>query len=250
LTDGPKSRSLLEIAAMPETTDIILPIYNEEVTVEELVERLGRACPGANLIFVDNASTDRTLEILSRLPVRLIRHSENLGYGRSILDGIAASSAERIVMIDADLEYWPEDVPALLARLDSADAVFGSRLLGAPTLSRSLPWTRAMGNRLVTALFNLLFGQSLTDLYTGLRAVRRSSLPRGGLHCSGFELVLEFAARLATSGARIAEVPARYTPRAAGESKMRHARELAKFAYHLVRLRIDEPDAAARRGSA
>lgn len=223
---------------MPDRTDIVIPIYNEGGSVEELVARLRRACPGAKLIFVDNASTDGTLALLSVMAgVRVIRHCENLGYGRSLLDGIAASEAERIVMIDADLEYWPEDIPALVAGLDSADAVFGSRLL-ARDRPHPLPAARAIGNRLVTSLFDLLFGQSLTDLYTGLRAVRRSALPRDGLRQSGFEFVLELAARLAASGARLAEVPVRYTPRALGESKMRHAREVAKFAYHLVRLRL------------
>jgi glycosyltransferase involved in cell wall biosynthesis len=219
--------------------DVVVPVYNEEGAVEELVERLVRACPGARLVVVDNASTDRTVELLARLPaVTLVRHERNLGYGRSLADGIAAGTAERIVMIDGDLEYLPEDVPRLVRALDAAPAVYGSRFLGNEDARRAGPAVWSLGNRLVTQSFNLLFRQRLTDLYTGLRAVRRSALADVKLERPGFEVVLEIAATLARTGARIAEVPIGYAPRRTGRSKMRHAREAAKFVYHLARLRL------------
>src|SRR5262249_54495774 len=159
-------------------------------TVEELVHRLAAACPGARLIFVDNASTDRTAEILSRMPdVTLVRHERNLGYGRSLATGLETATAEQIVMIDGDLEYLPEDVPRLATALGPAAAVYGSRFLGragnAPDGTALWSW----GNRLVTHAFNLSFGQQLTDLYTGIRAVRRAALPRHAFTLSGFEFV-------------------------------------------------------------
>jgi glycosyltransferase involved in cell wall biosynthesis len=224
---------------MPDAPDVVVPVYNEEGAVEELVARLVRACPQARLLFVDNASTDRTPDILARHPaVTLIRHAANLGYGRSIVDGIRAGTGERIVMIDGDLEYLPEDVPRLTAALDTAPAVYGSRFLGAHADRQSASAFRSLGNRVVTEVFNLLFAQHLTDLYTGLRAVRRSALPAGGLHRPGFELVLEIAALLARAGISIHEIPIGYVPRRTGRSKMRHARETLKFVYHVVRLRL------------
>jgi dolichol-phosphate mannosyltransferase len=223
--------------------DVVVPVYNEEAAVEELVARLRAACPGARLIVVDNASTDRTAALLAAMPdVQLVRHAENLGYGRSLADGIAAGTGTRIVMIDGDLEYLPEDVPALDRALASAPVVYGSRFLR-PVAGGSTVWS--LGNRLVTLSFNLLFRQHLTDLYTGIRGVRRAALPAGGLHSPGFEFVLELAAALARAGARIAEVPVGYAERRGGRSKMRHVRELAKFAVRLVALRLRSVRAGA-----
>jgi glycosyltransferase involved in cell wall biosynthesis len=223
--------------------DVVVPVYNEETAVPELVARLRASCPGARLIMVDNASTDGTVALLAAMPdVLLVRHRENLGYGRSLADGIAAGVGERIVMIDADLEYLPEDVPALDRALETAPAVWGSRFLR-PGARGSAVWS--FGNGLVTRAFNLLFRQGLTDLYTGIRGVRRSALPAEKLTSPGFEFVLELAAALARSGVRIAEVPVGYAARRGGRSKMRHGRELAKFAARLVALRL-RPSLSAR----
>jgi glycosyltransferase involved in cell wall biosynthesis len=223
---------------MGASVDVVVPIFNEVATVADLHRRLLAACPGARLIFVDNGSTDGTLEVVERLEgTTMVRHQENLGYGQSLLDGIAAGTGEAIVMIDADLEYHPEDVPKLLAVLGRSPAVYGSRFLEKPR-GHVMPLARRVGNGVVTGLFNALFHQRLTDLYTGLRAVRRDRLPLSDLASPGFELVLELAARLAQAGVAIAEVPIAYTPRSQGRSKMRHIPEFLKFARRLVELRL------------
>jgi glycosyltransferase involved in cell wall biosynthesis len=237
-------------------TDIVVPTYNEEATVGRLVERLRRACPGARLTFVDNASTDRTCEILEEggPGLRLLRHERNLGYGRSIQDGIRAGEGEFVVVIDADLEYQPEDIPAIVSRLAAGeDVVHGSRLLAADRGPLAMSRLRALGNRLVTWLFNLLYGQRLTDLYTGLRGFRRSVLPRTTLESDGFEFVLELSAYFAHRGIRIAEVPVTYIPRSVGASKMRHLPEFLKYLHRLVYFRLSAPwrdEPAGRPGSA
>jgi glycosyltransferase involved in cell wall biosynthesis len=219
--------------------DVIVPVHDEEATIGELLARLRRSCPEATLIVVDNASTDATPAVVNTIPgVTLIRHEQNLGYGRSLADGIAAGTGDRIVMIDGDLEYCPEDVVHVDRALRESPAVFASRFLGHGSIDNGRSrWWRA-GNGLVTAAFNRLFGQRLTDLYTGLRGVRRTALPESGFHCAGFEFVLELAARLAQAGVRITEVPVRYTPRRVGRSKMRHLREAVRFLYRLVALRF------------
>lgn len=223
---------------MAVSVDIVIPVFNEADTVEELFARLGAACPQARLVFVDNASTDGTLGILERLPgVRLVRHSSNLGYGRSLLDGIAASDGERIIMIDGDLEYHPEDVPAVVDALTHSAAVYASRFLGHSLAEPVMPLTRRVGNGVVTAVFNALYGQRLTDLCTGLRGVQRSALPPRGLG-EGFEMALQLAALMSEAGVRIAEVPVRYTPRTRGRSKMRHIPEFVKFAHVLVDIKV------------
>ncbi len=223
---------------MFQGTDIVIPIFNEEEAVPELLSRLRSACPGAHLIFVDNASTDRTCERLAAEPdLELIRHEQNLGYGRSLLDGMRAARGEKLVVIDADLEYLPEDIPALLQGLATAPVVYGSRFLGLKERPAAMQWHRALGNRLVTGLFNRLFGQALTDLYTGIRGFRRDVLPLDSPLSPGFEFVLEISAYLAHAGHRLDEVPAGYAPRRSGRSKMRHIPEFAKFVRRLIRLR-------------
>lgn len=224
---------------MFETTDIVVPIYNEEQTVPELLDRLRGACPGARLIFVDNASTDSTLSCLADGGVTdIVRHEENLGYGRSLLDGMLHGDGQHVIVIDADLEYWPEDIPTLIERLAQSDAVIGSRFLARADAPPAMQWYRSLGNGLVTGLFNLLFHQRLTDLYTGIRAFNRTSLPLDQLESSGFEFVLELSARLVAAGTDIAEVPAGYTPRSTGQSKMKHIPEFLKFSRRLLSLRM------------
>ncbi len=218
------------------SVDVVVPVYDEAERVAELVERLRRSCPAARLIFVDNGSTDGTVEWLeAQEGIELVRHDRNLGYGQSLIDGVAAGRGELVVQIDADLEYRPEDLPALVEALADAEAVYGSRFLGAD--GREMEWHRSFGNRLVTTLFNGLFGQRLTDLYTGIRGFRRSALAEP-LARPGFEYVLEAAASLARRGVAIREVPVGYDPRRTGRSKMRHLPELAKFAYWLLRFRF------------
>jgi glycosyltransferase involved in cell wall biosynthesis len=230
-----------------EGTDIVVPVFNEEATVGELAARLRESCPGARLIFVDNASTDGTVSVLRGLSyVQLVRHDRNLGYGRSIIDGIKASDGARVAVIDGDLEYRPEDVPAVLRGLESYHAVYGSRFLAAGERRRPMHWFRLLGNDTVTGFFNLLFAQHLTDVCTGIRAFRRSALPADGVSRDGFEMLLELSAKLLNAGARIGEVPVDYAPRRTGRSKMRHLPEFLKYACLLVAFRLAYPPLVPR----
>ena len=94
-----------------------------------------------------------------------------------------------------------------------------------------IPWSRAMGNRMVTALFNCVFRQKLTDLYTGFKGFQRQAVCELPMHHNGFEHVLEIAARLARNNVRIHEIPVQYRMRKIGKSKMSHFREVSKLLY-------------------
>lgn len=217
--------------------DVIIPVLNEEEMVGVFFERISALSLPLHFIFVDNASTDRTKEIIGAFPrSTLIAHERNEGYGGSILDGIAASTAEAFVIIDADAEYPPEALPALVGALEQSDVVYTSRFLGTGKID--MPLFRRIGNKLITGSFNALFGQKLTDLYTGCKALRRSALDGIVLERKGFEHVLELGAKLALTGIPIAEVPIRYEPRSTGSSKMRHLSETLKFIYLLLRYRM------------
>jgi glycosyltransferase involved in cell wall biosynthesis len=157
-----------------KTADVVVPVLNEIEMLPEFLRRVEALGLPLNLIVVDNGSTDGTLDLLRGRPeITLIEHGRNLGYGRSLADGMQAARADRVVIIDADCEYPPEAIPALLERLDRAPAVYASRFLSGEPLDMSR--LRQSGNRLLSAIFNLLYRRRLTDLYTGMKALRRSS---------------------------------------------------------------------------
>ncbi|HYN06276.1 MAG TPA: glycosyltransferase family 2 protein [Vicinamibacterales bacterium] len=222
---------------MQPSVDVVVPVFNEEANVDEFYRRLSQAGYATSLIVVDNASTDRTVERLQRYPgVRLIRHESNLGYGASIRDGIAACQGNVVVIIDADLEYPPEAIPDLLVALEHHSAVYASRFLsGQPG---GMPFLRRLGNGAISSIFNVLFRQRTTDLYTGMKGIRRDALRGLVLEQNGFEHVLELSARLAMAGHRIHEIPVTYVPRAVGVSKMRHIPETLKYLWLVARYRL------------
>jgi len=213
---------------MPRPLVIIVPVLDEEAYIEEFYERVDRLGLANALLFVDNASSDGTVATIERLPgARLIRHASNEGYGASIRDGITASDGAAIVIIDVDLEYPPEAIPTMLDELRERPAVYASRFLAAAPAD--MPWSRRFGNRLVTTLFNVLFQQHTSDLYTGMKALRRDAFDLSTLRRPGFEHVIELAALIAGSGIEIHDIPVVYTPRRRGRSKMRHVPEALKF---------------------
>ncbi len=217
--------------------DVVIPVLNEVEMLPSFLARVAALGPGLNLIFVDNGSSDGTLELLEAQPgVTLLRHGRNLGYGRSLADGLLLASHDKVVIIDADCEYPPEAIPALLKALDQAPAVYASRFLGQSPPDMSA--LRRIGNQLLTAIFNLLYGQRLSDLYTGMKALRRDAYQGLAFRHSGFEHVVELAAGLSLRGHLIAEVAVDYAPRQTGRSKMRHLPEVMKALAVMLRLRL------------
>jgi len=224
-------------APVTRALDIVVPIRNEVDSIDEFharVERLGLADA---LIFVDNASTDGTLERLAACPrVRVIRHATDEGWGASMRDGIAASDGELIVIIDADLEYPPEAIPRLLEALREHPVVYCSRFRGARP--PDMPLFRRLGNAWLSRLYNVLFHQHVTDFATGMKGLRRGALPLERLRRKGFEHGAEIAALVALSGHRIEEIAVEYAPRRRGRSKMRHFRETMKVVCYLLWYRL------------
>lgn len=230
---GPLSGYTRGVGQALPSVDIVVPVYNEEASIWRFIDRVTAIGLRQALLFVDNGSSDGTVERIASYPcVRLIRHPHNMGYGASIRDGLRATTARHIVIIDADLEYPPEAIPQLVSALDRHPVVYGSRFAD-PALSEA-PWIRRHGNGVITQAFNLLFGQQLTDLYTGMKAIRRDVLDALSLQCDGFSHVAEMAVDLARAGYRIAEVPVAYAPRAQGTSKMRHVRETIRGCSFIV----------------
>jgi glycosyltransferase involved in cell wall biosynthesis len=201
---------------------VVIPAYNEERTLAEVVRRVQAVPLGdvqREIVIVDDGSTDRTPEIVASLVspgLVAIRLPRNEGKGAALRRGFEAASGDWVIVQDADLEYDPGDYPRLLEPLRErrADAVYGSRILGSNGRSYfSYYW----GGRLLTAAFNLIYGQRLTDLTTCYKMFLRDDA--AGLSCDGFEFCEEVTARLVRRRRRLVEVPIRYAPRSMAEGK-------------------------------
>jgi dolichol-phosphate mannosyltransferase len=211
--------------------DLVVPVYNEEAGLPEFFSRLDKLQLNCQPIFVDNASTDNSLALLKSYPnAQIIEHAQNEGYGGSLIDGMAAGSSDYIVVIDADCEYPPESIPALVRALESHSVVYASRFLD-PALEQAanMGFIKTNGNRLFSYAYNSLFKQHTTDLYTGCKGLQRSALNNIEFEQKGFEHVTELSVKLAANGHTIFDIAIQYEPRATGNSKMHYLKDGAKF---------------------
>ncbi len=216
-----------------ESVDIVVPVYNEKDSLVECYQRISDLDLEFHIIFIDNASTDGSLALLKSFKdVTVIEHEQNEGYGASLRDGIRASSAEIVIIIDADCEYPPEVIPDLVAALDHHEVVYTSRFLD--DRNKGMAFFKTIGNKIISRMFNILFQQNVTDLYTGSKGFRRQIVADLPMERNGFEHVLEVAARLARKGIVIHEIPVEFRARQTGSSKMSHVVETLKFIYLIL----------------
>lgn len=201
---------------------VVIPVYNEVQTIEDVVRRVRAAPYRKEIVLVDDGSTDGTRELVQRLEGEdLTRcfHAENRGKGAAVRTGFAAARGDVVVIQDADLEYDPKDLPALLAPIldGRADAAYGSRFLGGPHRVH-LFWHYA-GNKFLTLFSNALTNLNLTDMETGYKAFRRDLLVNLPLRSKRFGIEPELTAKLARRRCRVYEVPISYSGRDYAEGK-------------------------------
>ncbi len=206
---------------------IVIPVYNEEATVETLLGRVRAVELPAlerQLIIVDDGSTDATAAKLepfeSEPDVTLVRHEVNRGKGAAIRSAIAHADGEIVLIQDADLEYDPNDYPRLLAPIleGRADVVFGSRFVGGQA-HRVLYFWHSLGNRLLTLLSNMLTDLNLTDMEVCYKVFRREVLERIEIKEDRFGFEPEITAKVAKQRVRIYEVGVSYAGRTYDEGK-------------------------------
>ncbi len=205
---------------------IIIPVFNEEKTIEEILRRIFIQDTGVwekEIIVVDDGSEDnsklKVKSFKSKYPdLKLLEHQTNLGKGAAIRTGLKASTGDAVLIQDADLEYNPADWPSLLKALENSETktVYGSRELHP---ERHGYFHFVWGVRLLTSFTNLLYGSRLTDIYTCYKLLRREVLENLNLKSSGFEIEAEITCKILKAGIPIKEVPIRYIPRKFSEGK-------------------------------
>lgn len=221
---------------------IIMPVYNEIGTLEEIIRRVRAVdltikADGATglirgptqlekeIVIVDDGSTDGTRDILAHLQgeepedLRIIFHERNGGKGAALRTGFQAATGAIYVVQDADLEYNPGDYVRLLAPIleGRTDVVYGSRFLGGPRAAMSLSHT--IGNKGVTWFTNLLYGTVLTDMETCYKCFRRGVIDGMTLHSQRFEIEAELTAKILKRNYPIFETPISYNGRQFHEGK-------------------------------
>jgi len=204
---------------------VIVPVYNEVAHVDELLRAIQASPVKKEIIMVDDGSTDGTREKLQAMPlaadVIVVFHERNCGKGAAIRTALEYARGEYVLIQDSDLEYDPQDYPALLRPLElrQANVVYGVR---PDRPERGLRFF--LGAKLLTHLANLLYRAGIHDEATCYKVFRRSVIAEIRLQCRRFEFCPEVTAKLCRMGEKIAEVPIHYTPRSAGEGKkIRHS---------------------------
>jgi len=225
---------------------VVVPAYNEAETVEMALRRVRNVPLRLEIIVVNDASTDGTREILEKLATaglvdRVVHHEKNRGKGAAIRSGVAAATGDALVVQDADLEYDPADLPALIKPISEgrADAVYGSRFQGGP--HRVLYFWHYVGNRFLTLLSNMFTNLNLTDLETCYKLVRMDLIKRLPLKSNRFGFEVEITARLAQARARIWELPISYSGRTYAEGKKITWRDGVAALFHILRYNLFVP---------
>ena len=218
---------------------IVVPVFNERATIEEVLRRIQAVELDKEIIIVDDGSTDGTKEILAALParptsappsfppsrelrtdnVRVLFQERNQGKGAALRRGFREARGEIVVVQDADLEYDPQEYFDLIDPIERglAEVVYGSRFLGGP--HRVLFFWHSLGNRLLTTLSNILTNLNLTDVWTCYKAFKRELLQSIKLREDRFGFEPEITAKIAKINCRIYEVPISYQGRTYAEGK-------------------------------
>ena len=201
---------------------VVMPVFNETATVEEMIRRVVAVPIRTQLIVVDDGSTDGTRDVLARLQrelgFTLLLQPRNLGKGAALRAGFEAVGGDLVVIQDADREYSPEEFPELIELICAgrADVVYGSRFIGR---HRVFLFTHYLGNRVLTLLTNVLYNTMLTDMETCYKVMRTDVLRSMTLRSNGFGIEPELTAKIFKRGYRVYEIPITYDGRGYKEGK-------------------------------
>jgi len=229
---------------------IIVPVYNEEKTILEILKRLDELLiPGITkeIIIVDDGSTDSTREKLKKVKnAKVILHDKNRGKGAAVKTGIKAASGNYIIIQDADLEYHPRYIKNLVAVVSGQNSVvYGTRLDRLPHLDKEekkhLFILHYLGNRFLSLVTSILYGQWITDMETCYKLFPKKAVEKIRINARGFEFEPEITAKLMKQGYKIKEVSIVATPRGYDEGKkLNTVRDGTKALWSLLKYRFTD----------
>lgn len=206
---------------------IIIPVFNEEKTLNQIVEKVNKVNFGrfkTELIMVNDSSTDKSGQVMDILAkkfnnIRVFHASVNMGKGASIRSGLKHVTGEYITIQDADLEYNPEDIKKLLDYLlkNKADVVYGSRFLGKKNVFRTA--SHYWGNKFLSLLTSLLYGKRISDMETCYKLMKREVAKKLSLKSNKFDIEPEITAKILRQNIKILEHPISYDSRSFAEGK-------------------------------
>src|SRR5436189_2785649 len=222
---------------------VVMPVFNERSTIDEIIARVLAVPLTIELIVVDDCSTDGTGPRLQELQKQrgfvLLTQPRNGGKGAALRRGFERVTGDIVVIQDADLEYSPEEYPALIDLIlrGRADVVYGSRFLGR---HRVFLFTHYLGNRVLTLVTNVLYNTMLTDMETCYKVMRTEVLRSFALHSNGFGIEPELTAKIFKRGYRVYEVPITYDGRGYDEGKKITWRDGIVAVWTLLKYRFTE----------
>jgi len=222
---------------------VIIPVYNEATTIEEIIRRVVAVGLADEIVIVDDGSTDGTRKLLqeisSKYPqVKILLHDQNQGKGAAVRTGIKNSTMDLVIIQDADLEYDPRDYPAILRPIEEgmADVVYGSRFLGGPR--RTTMFWHLVANKMLTLMTNVLYNSILSDMETGYKLFRREIIADIPLKAKRFDFEPEITAKLLKRKIRIFEVPITFNPREYSEGKKIGLKDAFEAVWTLLKYRF------------
>jgi len=220
---------------------VIIPVYNEEKTIEKIIKRVEKLPFKKEIIVVNDGSTNGTKEILKELnpkKVRVFSHRKNMGKGAAVRTGLKKATGEIIVIQDADLEYSPEDLPKLIKPIlkDKADVVYGSRFMTV----KHHPSLLYYGNRFLTFLTQLLFMKKITDMETCYKVFRKKVIKGIRIKSDHFDFEPEITAKIFKKDVRFLELPISYHGRTYEEGKKLTWKDGLEAFFTLLKYRFNQ----------